>query len=84
MTSRVAYVRRAIEEELNILGGFDACDGSHIHRLAVAALRAVDNLPPGVTSENAEPLRLKCGCLANRADAHRVGCPDNPEGVRGA
>lgn len=21
-----------------------------------------------------------CGCLINRADAHRVGCPDHPEG----
>lgn len=27
---------------------------------------------------------LKCGCLSNNADAHRVGCPDYPEGRRGA
>jgi hypothetical protein len=24
-----------------------------------------------------------CGCLRNDAGAHRVGCPDHPEGVRG-
>jgi hypothetical protein len=24
-----------------------------------------------------------CGCLINDAGAHRVGCPDHPEGVRG-
>lgn len=24
-----------------------------------------------------------CGCLINEAGAHRVGCPDHPEGVRG-
>ena len=24
-----------------------------------------------------------CGCLTNKAGAHRVGCPDYPEGVRG-
>lgn len=24
-----------------------------------------------------------CGCLCNDAGAHRVGCPDHPEGVRG-
>jgi hypothetical protein len=24
-----------------------------------------------------------CGCLKNDAGAHRVGCPDHPEGVRG-
>lgn len=23
-----------------------------------------------------------CGCLVNNADAHRVGCPDHPEGVK--
>lgn len=25
----------------------------------------------------------KCGCLRNDGGAHRVGCPDHPEGVRG-
>lgn len=25
----------------------------------------------------------KCGCLVNDGGAHRVGCPDHPEGVRG-
>lgn len=25
-----------------------------------------------------------CGCLVNDGDAHRVGCPDHPEGVRGS
>ena len=30
------------------------------------------------------PARLwPCGCLINDAGAHRVGCPDHPEGVRG-
>lgn len=30
------------------------------------------------------PSRLEpCGCLRNAAGAHRVGCPDHPEGVRG-
>jgi hypothetical protein len=24
-----------------------------------------------------------CGCLRNDAGAHRAGCPDHPEGVRG-
>jgi hypothetical protein len=24
-----------------------------------------------------------CGCLVNDGGAHRVGCPDHPEGVRG-
>lgn len=24
-----------------------------------------------------------CGCLKNSAGAHRAGCPDHPEGVRG-
>lgn len=24
-----------------------------------------------------------CGCLRNDAGAHRVGCPDHPEGIRG-
>lgn len=24
-----------------------------------------------------------CGCLINEAGAHRVGCPEHPEGVRG-
>lgn len=24
-----------------------------------------------------------CGCLINDAGAHRVGCPDHPEGVQG-
>jgi len=24
-----------------------------------------------------------CGCLPNEAGAHRVGCPDHPEGDRG-
>lgn len=24
-----------------------------------------------------------CGCLRNEAGAHRVGCPDHPEGTRG-
>jgi len=28
--------------------------------------------------------RLPCGCLDNEAGAHRVGCPDHPEGVRGS
>jgi hypothetical protein len=28
--------------------------------------------------------RFACGCLRNSADAHRVGCPDHPEGVRGS
>lgn len=27
--------------------------------------------------------RLPCGCLDNRAGAHRVGCPAHPEGVPG-
>jgi hypothetical protein len=27
---------------------------------------------------------LPCGCLDNEAGAHRVGCPDHPEGVRGS
>lgn len=31
-----------------------------------------------------QPSHLEpCGCLANDAGAHRVGCPDHPEGVRG-
>lgn len=25
-----------------------------------------------------------CGCLINDGGAHRVGCPDHPEGVRGS
>lgn len=25
-----------------------------------------------------------CGCLINEAGAHRVGCPDHPNGVRGS
>jgi hypothetical protein len=25
---------------------------------------------------------LPCGCLKNEAGAHRVGCPDHPQGVR--
>jgi hypothetical protein len=28
-----------------------------------------------------EPTRWACGCLRNEAGAHRVGCPDHPEGV---
>lgn len=24
-----------------------------------------------------------CGCLRNEAGAHRVGCPDHPEGIPG-
>ena len=30
------------------------------------------------------PMLESCGCLRNDADAHRVGCPDHPEGVRGS
>lgn len=31
----------------------------------------------------AEEFYQTCGCLKNRSAAHRVGCPDFPEGVRG-
>ena len=46
----------------------------------------------GLTVENRErylyvsqqPSHLwPCGCLINDTGAHRVGCPDHPEGVRG-
>lgn len=30
-----------------------------------------------------EPYYFTCGCLNNEAGAHRVGCPDHPEGVPG-
>jgi hypothetical protein len=33
-------------------------------------------------SERDHPWR--CGCLSNDGGAHRVGCPDYPEGVRGS
>jgi hypothetical protein len=29
-----------------------------------------------------KPGMLPCGCLDNSAGAHRVGCPEHPEGVR--
>ena len=37
-----------------------------------------------VTEEHQTPAHLwPCGCLRNDAGAHRVSCPDHPEGVRG-
>ena len=54
---------------------------------------APDGSPLGVWDTEAEayaaivgrpPSHLwPCGCLRNDAGAHRVGCPDHPEGVRG-
>jgi hypothetical protein len=42
------------------------------------------HLPPRPMNAHALPAHLwPCGCLRNDAGAHRVGCPDHPEGVRG-
>ena len=30
-----------------------------------------------------KPFIWRCGCLITDAGAHRVGCPEHPEGVRG-
>lgn len=50
-----------------------------------AALLLADAVMEELDREHPEHAHLwKCGCLRNDGGAHRVGCPDHPEGVRGA
>jgi hypothetical protein len=55
--------------------------------LASAHMAPEQGSPQASTALTPPPrpwLRLTCGCLDNDAGAHRVGCPDHPEGIRGA
>ena len=66
-------------------------DVGYIH----TTLHEVRRHPDGTTTRTTlhevrpaspDPLRThlwSCGCLINDAGAHRVGCPDYPEGIRG-
>lgn len=51
----------------------DARDALHVDEETIERWRDLD----------ASPLWM-CGCLINEAGAHRVGCPDHPNGVRGS
>jgi hypothetical protein len=64
---------------------------SHEHRYAGQTLRhthAGGDQHHGYyehPEDGGQPSHLwPCGCLKNEAGAHRVGCPDHPEGVRGS
>lgn len=52
----------------------DRLAGRRLHQMALAAAIAMGARPSHL---------LPCGCLPNDAGAHRVGCPDHPEGVHG-
>ena len=49
----------------------------------LAPASAIDCGAPGQFTDPAPAHLWPCGCLRNDAGAHRVGCPDYPEGRRG-
>lgn len=50
-----------------------------------AALEVADEVMHELDREHPVHAHLwRCGCLRNDGGAHRVGCPDHPEGVRGS
>jgi hypothetical protein len=51
----------------------EARDALHMEEETIERWRDLDANP-----------RWMCGCLINEAGAHRVGCPDHPQGVRGS
>ncbi len=67
------------EEPLNARARFWLCSD---HRKGSVEWRGdvAYCLEPGCGKTSAADHLAACGCLINRADAHRVGCPEFPEG----